>query len=212
MADNSVGVQLKLLFERVQRLKGEIKELQLDVKDVFNEAKGRGFDPATMKRVLKWLETDPDKRREAAALDEVYKAAMGMGDGSLSDLARNFLSQGKEGEDDGQLDAFTPPPEPKGDGTVPEDFGEDLSDKPITVEDARKLGDAAAHAGRPVTANPFKAGDDRRAAWDEAWCAALGSDGMELPIELKPKGKDKPGKKGDGKGPDDKGDGPDGDK
>lgn len=55
-----------------------------------------------------------------------------------------------------------------------------------TVEDARRLGTEAAARGAPVTSNPFPAFDDRRAAWDEAWCAALGNDGMEIPDALKP--------------------------
>ena len=197
-----VGQELRLLLERVQRLRVEQKELKLDEKDVFNEAKGRGYDPATMKRVLKWLDTDPNKRREAAALDEVYKAALGMGDGSLSDLARDFLSGKRPGadDDDGQLDAFKTPAEGKGGAAVSTDFGDDLSDKPLTVEDAAKLGAEAAKGGRPVTANPFKAGDERRAAWDEAWCGALGSDGMDIPVELRPTPKPpKDDKKGDDK-------------
>jgi len=67
-----------------------------------------------------------------------------------------------------------------------------------TVDDARHMGADAAAAGAPVTSNPFPARDPRRAAWDEAWCAALGSDGMEIPDALKPKPKPKKGKAADG--------------
>lgn len=57
---------------------------------------------------------------------------------------------------------------------------------PLTVDDARRMGTEAAAAGQPVTSNPFPAFDERRAAWDEAWCSALGSDGMDIPDALKP--------------------------
>lgn len=49
----------------------------------------------------------------------------------------------------------------------------------LTVEDARRMGTEAAQSGQPVTSNPFPARDARRAAWDEAWCMALGTDGMD---------------------------------
>lgn len=60
-----------------------------------------------------------------------------------------------------------------------------------TIEDAHRMGGEAAQSGAPVTANPFPAYDERRAAWDEAWCAALGSDGMDIPDALKPTPKPK---------------------
>lgn len=194
------GDELRLLIERAQRLRAEQKELKLDEKDVYLEAHGRGFDKKAVQRLVAWLEKDPDKRREAAAIDELYRSAIGVGDGSLSDMAREFVSERRKANDDPQSDAFQSPPDGGAKGPISEDFGEDLSDKPLTEDDARRLGAEAAKAGRPVTANPFKAGDERRAAWDEAWCGALGSDGMDIPPELRPtpkpkKGDDKP--KGD---------------
>jgi len=184
------GDEIRLLVERAMRIREEIKEHNLDLKDVFAEAKGRGFDPKPLKRLVSWLEKDPTKRREEDAILELYKTAIGAGDGSLSDAARAFISERRKTDDDDQLDAFAAPKE-KGGGDVSTDFGDDLSDKPLTEEDARKLGAEAQKAGRPVTANPFKAGDERRQAWDEAWCGSSGSDGMDIPPELRPKAKPK---------------------
>lgn len=65
-----------------------------------------------------------------------------------------------------------------------------------TIDDARPMGKEAAANGRPVTSNPFPARDLRRAAWDEAWCAELGSDGMDIPDALKPTPKPKKGGEG----------------
>lgn len=187
------GQQIRLLVERAQNIRKDIKELNDDLKDVFAEAKSRGFDPKPLKKLVSWLEKDPDKRREEDAILELYKTALGVGDGSLSDSAREFVRArraAEAGDDDGQLDAFTAPRE-AGAKDVSADFGDDLSDKPLTEEDARKLGAQAQAAGRPVTVNPFKPGDDRRIAWDEAWCGAAGSDGMDIPPELRPTPKPK---------------------
>ncbi|WP_039853188.1 hypothetical protein [Magnetospirillum fulvum] len=51
------------------------------------------------------------------------------------------------------------------------------------------MGRQAAETGKPVSANPFPAGDPRRAAWDEEWCRAAGSDGMEIPEAFRRKKK-----------------------
>jgi uncharacterized protein (UPF0335 family) len=80
-------------------------------------------------------------------------------------------------------DAESPASEPEPEASQPE--------PELTVEDARNLGTHAAQNGMPVTSNPFPAYDERRAAWDEAWCAALGSDGMDIPDALKPTPKPK---------------------
>ncbi len=188
--------ELRLLIERAQRIREEIKELQADEKDVYNEAKSRGFDTPTIKAVMKWMEKDPNKRNEEAALFEVYRSALGLGEGSLSDLARDWLN-GKRGDaavaaedGEGQLNAF-PTRAP-----TAEDFGDALEDEDaeaLTPQDAERLGAEAAKSGRPVSANPFRPGDERRAAWDGAWCAALGTDGMDIPAELRPTPKAKKG-------------------
>lgn len=81
-------------------------------------------------------------------------------------------------------------------GTAP-----DAPEPEPTVEDARQMGGDAARAGAPVTANPFPPRDPRRAAWDEAWCQALGSDGMDIPDALKPTPKPKKPGAGEGEEP-----------
>jgi hypothetical protein len=58
-----------------------------------------------------------------------------------------------------------------------------------TIAAARAEGSAAAAAGERVFANPYVAGDPRRAAWDEGWCVRKGSDGMEIPDAFRRKKK-----------------------
>lgn len=70
--------ELRLLIERVERLREEIKALNDNVSDVFKEAKSRGFDTATMKRVIKIRGMEPHALQEADALLESYLDALGM--------------------------------------------------------------------------------------------------------------------------------------
>lgn len=72
------GDELRLLIERIERLTEEIKALNEDKSNVFKEAKDRGFDTATMKRVIKLRKMEDHTRDEAEALLAVYLAALGM--------------------------------------------------------------------------------------------------------------------------------------
>jgi len=72
------GKRLRALLERIERLEEEKKALADDVKDIFAEAKGTGFDVTTMRRILKLRKMAPDKVREQDELLELYKAAIGM--------------------------------------------------------------------------------------------------------------------------------------
>lgn len=69
---------LRLLIERVERLEEEKKGIGDDIRDVYAEAKGVGYDVPTMRKIVKLRGQDPDKRMEAEALLEIYKAALGM--------------------------------------------------------------------------------------------------------------------------------------
>lgn len=72
------GERLKSFIERVERLEEEKAELQEDIKEVMAEAKAVGFDTPTMRKIIKLRKMDPEKRREADELLELYKAAIGM--------------------------------------------------------------------------------------------------------------------------------------
>lgn len=70
--------QLRLTIERAERLHEERKALADDLKDLFAEAKGNGFDTKTIKRVIQLRKMDPEARREADALLATYCAALGL--------------------------------------------------------------------------------------------------------------------------------------
>ncbi len=72
------GKRLKSLLERVERLEEEKSALSEDIKEVYSEAKGTGFEPRIMRRIIKLRKMDVEKRREEDELMELYKAAIGM--------------------------------------------------------------------------------------------------------------------------------------
>lgn len=74
------GKRLKSFLERIERLEGEKSDLASDIKDVYAEAKGVGFEVKVMRRLIKLTKMDPQKRKEEDELLELYKAAIGMRD------------------------------------------------------------------------------------------------------------------------------------
>ena len=77
-AGGASGQRLKTYLERIERVTGEIEELQSDVKDIKAEAKAFGFSVPTINALVKLRKLDPEKRREAEELLELYKSALNM--------------------------------------------------------------------------------------------------------------------------------------
>lgn len=71
---------LKAFVERIENLMDDKKDLQEDIKTVFTQAKGAGFDVATIRRVIKLRAMDKRKRSEQADLLSTYCAAVGVED------------------------------------------------------------------------------------------------------------------------------------
>ena len=69
---------LRSFVERIERLEEEKKTIVDDVKDVFAEAKGNGFDTKVLRRVIALRRQDQDERREQAAILDLYLEALGM--------------------------------------------------------------------------------------------------------------------------------------
>lgn len=70
--------ELRLLIERIERLEEEKAGIGEDIKDVYSEAKSRGFDPKIMRIIVRERKMDKHARDERDALIETYKAALGM--------------------------------------------------------------------------------------------------------------------------------------
>ena len=79
MAEGSIAAdELRLLIERIERLEEEKKAIADDVKDVYGEAKARGYDTKTMRAIVRLRRMETHVRQEADALLETYKAALGL--------------------------------------------------------------------------------------------------------------------------------------
>ena len=79
MSDGNVAAdQLRLFIERIERLEDEKKGMQDDIKDVYLEAKSTGYDPKTMREIVRLRKMEKNDRDEADALLETYKSARGM--------------------------------------------------------------------------------------------------------------------------------------
>jgi len=79
MAEGSIAAdELRLLIERIERLEEEKKAIADDVKDVYGEAKSRGYDTKTMRSIVRLRKMEKHVREEAEALLDTYKAALGL--------------------------------------------------------------------------------------------------------------------------------------
>jgi uncharacterized protein (UPF0335 family) len=70
--------QLKAFVERVERLEEEKKAIADDIRDVYAEAKGNGYDVKTLRIVVRLRKQDSNERKEQEAILETYLHALGM--------------------------------------------------------------------------------------------------------------------------------------
>ncbi|RUU61342.1 DUF2312 domain-containing protein [Mesorhizobium sp. M2C.T.Ca.TU.002.02.1.1] len=70
--------QLRTIIERIERLEEEKKTISDDIKDVYAEAKGTGFDVKAVRQLVRMRKQDQAERQEAEAILDLYKAALGM--------------------------------------------------------------------------------------------------------------------------------------
>ncbi len=78
--DNVSAEQLRLFIERLERLEEDKAGVAADIKAVFAEAKGTGFDTKTMRAIIRLRAMEKAARQEQEALLETYKAALGLAD------------------------------------------------------------------------------------------------------------------------------------
>jgi len=86
MADDSSSIdvlnstaqtRLKTIIERIERLEEEKAGIANDIKEVFAEAKGEGFDVKILRKVVRLRKQDKAKRQEEEALLDLYLSAIG---------------------------------------------------------------------------------------------------------------------------------------
>jgi uncharacterized protein (UPF0335 family) len=80
MAEGNIAAdQLRLFIERIERLEEEKKGIADDIRDVYSEAKGQGYDAKIMRQIVRLRKMTNDDRQEMEAILDTYKAALGLG-------------------------------------------------------------------------------------------------------------------------------------
>ncbi|QGM96479.1 DUF2312 domain-containing protein [Methylocystis parvus] len=73
------GGHLRAFIERIEKLEEEKRAIADDIKDVYGEAKGTGFDPKIIRKIVSLRRQDKHKREEEEEILELYLSAIGMG-------------------------------------------------------------------------------------------------------------------------------------
>lgn len=76
--DAGTRAQLKAIIERIEKLEEEKKAIGDDIKDVFAEAKGHGFDVKAIRKIVSLRKKPKEERMEEEAILETYLIALGM--------------------------------------------------------------------------------------------------------------------------------------
>ncbi len=75
---NVAAEELRLFIERIERLEEDKRGVMDDIKDVYSEAKSRGFDAKIMRQIIKLRAMETHERQEWEAVLDTYIAALGM--------------------------------------------------------------------------------------------------------------------------------------
>jgi len=81
------GDRLRSFIERIERLEDERRALSEDIREVYSEAKGAGFDVKVMRQIVRIRKLDENERDEQEALLDTYMAALGMTGGDAKKRA-----------------------------------------------------------------------------------------------------------------------------
>ena len=81
---NSTKDQLRAIVARIERLEEEKAALAADLREVYAEAKGNGFDVKALRAVIRIRKQDENKRREEVAVLDTYLHALGMAEAEVA--------------------------------------------------------------------------------------------------------------------------------
>lgn len=84
-SDSVAQDQIRAFIERIERMEEEKKAISDDIKEIYAEAKGNGFDTKVLRMVVRIRKQDHAERMEQNALLDLYLAALGMNDDGRSD-------------------------------------------------------------------------------------------------------------------------------
>lgn len=83
--------QLKSIVERIERLEQDKTNLANDIRDVYAEARGNGYDTKTLRTIIKLRKMDENDRSEQEELLDLYMHALGMAIGSAEKVEETEL-------------------------------------------------------------------------------------------------------------------------
>ena len=78
LGGNAQGA-LRAFVERIERMEEDKKAIADDIREIYAEAKGNGFDTKVLRSIVRIRKQDADERAEQTALTELYLHALGMG-------------------------------------------------------------------------------------------------------------------------------------
>ena len=159
--------QLKAFIERVERLEEEKKALSDDIRDVYLEAKGNGFDVKALRTIVRLRKIDAAERAEQEAILETYMHALGM----LSDLP---LGQAA-------IERATKPPARTVASAAPKSEQVDLEEA-IDEKVRKAAASPAVRAAVKKLGTPVELTDEERAKGYSA--AFIGKDGTRMSIGI----------------------------
>jgi uncharacterized protein (UPF0335 family) len=78
MSEAIAADELRLLIERIERLEEEKKAMADDIRDVYTEAKSRGYDAKIMRQIVRLRKMETHDRQEMDAILDTYRAALNL--------------------------------------------------------------------------------------------------------------------------------------
>lgn len=79
-SDQVGAARLRSFIERIERLEEEKAGIAADIKDIYSEAKGTGYDTKAMRKLISLRKLEIEQRREQSEILELYMHALGMED------------------------------------------------------------------------------------------------------------------------------------
>ena len=76
--DNVGADQLRAFVERIERMSEEKDAITADIREIYAEAKGNGYDSRVLRQIIKERKQDANERAEREALLDLYRSALGM--------------------------------------------------------------------------------------------------------------------------------------
>lgn len=93
--------ELRSFVERIERIEADEKALKDDKKELFAEAKGRGYDTKILRSIISERKRDPDDIAEEESIRELYREALGMSYSLVNTASEEYGARSGDDDDEG---------------------------------------------------------------------------------------------------------------